>query len=176
MAKVKQTQAVRDDERAKRLQFGQRVKQAREKLGLSQHDLAVKLSVTAGAVAQWELGNNGPQMKTYNLLVQTLGVSAKWLSDTKDGQRRDIATNLAELTTLELFRKIRPENQPLAIALLEQIEQNQGLMPMMQPAQETEQAINPSPIVRKRKATLCKMGDDQLRRQRVKKYERHIIA
>lgn len=44
------------------------IKEEREKLGLSQKDLADLLSITPSAVCQWEAGKSAPRKKQMKLL------------------------------------------------------------------------------------------------------------
>lgn len=124
MVKAERSEAEMQAQLELRLKFGTRVKQRREKLGLSQNDLAVKLRVTPSAVAQWELGKNGPQMRTFNELVAILGVSGSWLSAGSE--------NIFEDRVLELIRELDPQDQPLVIDMIEVIIANRNISPMLQ--------------------------------------------
>jgi antitoxin CcdA len=53
--------------------LGAKIRQAREHAGLSQHDLAMRLDCTAGAVGQWELGMTQPGK---DKLVKLAGILA----------------------------------------------------------------------------------------------------
>ena len=47
----------------------------RKERGWSQHELAVKLGVTAATVYNWERGKNEPNVSTFRRLARILGVS-----------------------------------------------------------------------------------------------------
>ncbi len=51
------------------------IRQWRDERGWSQHELAVKLGVTAATVYNWERGKNEPNVSTFRRLARILGVS-----------------------------------------------------------------------------------------------------
>lgn len=58
---------------------GERIRARREKLGLTQRDVAHGLQVSAQAVSKWELGDNAPDVGVLVALSRLLGVSLDWL-------------------------------------------------------------------------------------------------
>lgn len=60
-------------------EFGQRVKAARRKEGLTQRELAEKMLVTPNTVLSWEQGRRQPDLFTVCQLAQSLHVSAGYL-------------------------------------------------------------------------------------------------
>lgn len=126
-----------------RLGFAKRLKQARERKGLSQHKLAMQLGLTAGAVGQWEIGANSCQMTTLNKIADILGVTSDWLRKGESGDERDAAKNSGERRTLEVMRSIKAQNADnvvMAIEILEAIDQGQphGMADFAQDDQERE--------------------------------------
>lgn len=73
---VNQTRRMPDPQK---LAIGSRIREARERLGWSQHELAKRLDITAGAVGQWELGLAAPSMETFEVLPEILEVTGDWL-------------------------------------------------------------------------------------------------
>ena len=59
--------------------FGEKVKEARKEAGLSQEQLAEKLSVSRSAVAKWESGKGMPDVGNLKVMAQLLGVSVDYL-------------------------------------------------------------------------------------------------
>ena len=59
--------------------IGQRIKQLREKLGLSQREFAEKIGKSRIGVAQWEAGKRTPDESTLKLIAKEFGVSEEWL-------------------------------------------------------------------------------------------------
>lgn len=53
---------------------GQLIKEARERLGISQEELARRLNVTKGAISQWENGITAPSRSNGRLLESVLGI------------------------------------------------------------------------------------------------------
>ncbi len=99
--------------------IGARIKQARHNKGLSQHDLALLLGITAGAVGQWEIGANLPQMSTFQKLVEVLDVSRDWLMIGDSPRERGIAQDVTEKRALVLIRELTPEGRVAAITAME---------------------------------------------------------
>ncbi|MFC6314664.1 helix-turn-helix domain-containing protein [Lapidilactobacillus achengensis] len=66
------------------LTFGDRLKQRRQQLQLTQTELAQKLNVSRSAVSNWEVGRNYPDLEVLISLSQLLETSVDWLlNDTK---------------------------------------------------------------------------------------------
>lgn len=61
--------------------IGERIKQARKTLSLSQSDLALRLGVSQPAVANWETGVHDPRPLMLAKLAEVLGVTLGWLAD-----------------------------------------------------------------------------------------------
>lgn len=64
--------------------FGKRVREAREKHGWSQGELARQLGVTPGCVSLWESGKREPKFYSVQRVSLALGVSGDWLLGFKD--------------------------------------------------------------------------------------------
>lgn len=60
--------------------IGERIKEAREKKGLSQRDLADKLAVSQPAIVQFEKGYKIPNTLMMNALADVLGVTTDFLN------------------------------------------------------------------------------------------------
>lgn len=58
----------------------QRIKEARERRGLTQAALAAQLGVARPMIAQWETGARQPWISTLNRLSEALGVTYEWLA------------------------------------------------------------------------------------------------
>ena len=61
--------------------FGEKLKEARKAAGLSQEELAEKLSVSRSAVAKWETDSGMPDVSNLKAMAQLLGVSIDYLLD-----------------------------------------------------------------------------------------------
>lgn len=71
------------------IQFGAFIAQLRKEQGLTQKELADKLSVTDKAVSKWETGKGFPDVKLLEPLAQALGVS---LVELMQGRRQEADT------------------------------------------------------------------------------------
>ena len=103
----------------KRLAIGRRIAEARRNPGLSQAALATKLGLSSGAITQWETGRAVPEPDKFQALAAALGVEPGWLltGDEPDEITRAQTTN--EAHALEIFRRMRPEEQARALGVLE---------------------------------------------------------
>ena len=64
--------------------FKDRLKELREKAGLSQYELANKLFVSRSAVAKWENGSGIPSDINLDAICKYFNVDEEWLLDRKD--------------------------------------------------------------------------------------------
>lgn len=72
------------------MDFPQRVRSAREKLDLTQEDVAQKLGVTASAVSTWEAGRARPRLDKLTQLAELFGVTVSELMGEPAGQERSV--------------------------------------------------------------------------------------
>ena len=75
--------------------LGEKIKEARKQCGLSQEQLAEKMSVSRSAIAKWETDKGLPDIDNLKVLAGFLNVSVDYLLD--DGERID------ELVTREAY-------------------------------------------------------------------------
>lgn len=76
-----------------KMEFGEKVKQARENKGMTQQTLADSLYVTRQAVSKWECGSRYPDLLTTKCLANILGVSIDSL--VSDDEMRDYSEKQA---------------------------------------------------------------------------------
>ncbi len=77
--------------------IGERIRQARERKGLTQEQLGQIVGVSDAAVSQWETGGIQPAQKNLPKIAQALGVTRSWLLDgdtASESQPRPLATFL----------------------------------------------------------------------------------
>lgn len=77
--------------------FGLRVRSARQKAGLSQSDLALRVEVHCHTVHRWErVGSQPKDLITLRRLAAVLGVSADWLVGTESSlPQTDLAAEVS---------------------------------------------------------------------------------
>ncbi|APX10095.1 helix-turn-helix transcriptional regulator [Vibrio harveyi] len=73
--------------------IGERIKQARKKIGMKQKDLAEALPVTPQAVSGWERGVTTPQVELYDPLAAILGESKNRLFFDKELETKQETEN-----------------------------------------------------------------------------------
>lgn len=59
--------------------YGSRIRQAREKNGLTQLELAVKAGVTPATICRLERAHQTPHLSTVIKIADALGVEVKWV-------------------------------------------------------------------------------------------------
>ncbi len=63
------------------MMIGNRIAEARKKISISQAQLAQKLFISSQAVGKWEPGESMPDIITFNLLAELLGVDLNFFSE-----------------------------------------------------------------------------------------------
>lgn len=76
--------------------FGQKLKDARKKAGLTQEQLAEKLAVSRQAVTKWESDKGLPDVENWKTLSKVLNVSIDYLLD--NGEQLDLSVTREEIT------------------------------------------------------------------------------
>lgn len=84
--------------------LGERLKQAREDMGLTQAALGGMIGAKAANISAYEKGVNTPPLETANKLALLLGVSLEWLS----GLSSMMVTGTQLLTTLAFCEYLLP--------------------------------------------------------------------
>lgn len=82
--------------------FGSKLKQARQQAGLSQEQLAEKLSVSRSAIAKWENDKGMPDIGNLKAIAQLLDVSIDYLLD--EGKQFNFQTT-KEAINLDEYEK-----------------------------------------------------------------------
>ena len=77
--KAAPTRRYRSEKPLEPIKMGARVRLARNRVGLSQSQLAKKLGLSRGAIAQWEIDRGSPATGRLNALAEYLDVSVEWL-------------------------------------------------------------------------------------------------
>jgi ribosome-binding protein aMBF1 (putative translation factor) len=65
--------------------MGRRVKDARERIGLSQQRLAAMIETSQSCISLWENGVNGASVSCFFQLADALQVDARWLATGRPG-------------------------------------------------------------------------------------------
>lgn len=98
--------------------LGERIRDARRAMGLTQAQLAVAVGVTRSAVAQWETGRAGQVGGNLARLAAALGVSAEHLLRGGAGEAAPRGgESTGELALLRLYRKLGEEDRQVLLRL-----------------------------------------------------------
>ncbi len=87
---------------------GERIARRRQEMRLTQRDLADRLGVSRGTIANWERGKHFPLRYRY-LVEQVMGISL----DETPGLPKIVAANLDDPRVAELWRTSLPEQTRL---------------------------------------------------------------
>jgi transcriptional regulator with XRE-family HTH domain len=98
--------------------MGGRIKFAREKMGLSQAQVALTLGVTRNAIAQWETDRSAPATGRLGTLAKRLGVPLEWLLDKLPETGSD-AMGTAMAADLRLLEEARQFGVDLQLVVAE---------------------------------------------------------
>ena len=106
----------------KKQAIGKRIAEARKSLGLTQLDLANELSVTSGAVSQYETGRALPERELFKAMAAILKKTEEWLLTGDDpNEVRTAQTNIEE-KILVLARRLSPADQQKVALILEALQ------------------------------------------------------
>lgn len=102
--------------------IGNRIRQARAKLGLTQEQLAKELHTSKSSISDWEIGDNLPKIPGAIELAQKAEVSLDWLltgseNDSNNPKEHDITPE--EQRLLNAFRMLNRIDQAAVIRIIE---------------------------------------------------------
>jgi transcriptional regulator with XRE-family HTH domain len=99
--------------------LGRRIRSERERLGMTQAQLAAEIGVSRSAVAQWETGRSGQVGGNLARVAEALGmeVGSLLLGRVSDPGSRHLAENLTgnERALVELYRALQGDDQGLLL-------------------------------------------------------------
>lgn len=109
------------------MSFPERLKAARQALGLTQEQLGFELDVTKSTVSAWENGRDAPGFRFLPVLKKVLGVSLDYLicGDEVAGAADPVGTFGAEVRSevearlIKRYRRLPRERQEGLMALLD---------------------------------------------------------
>ena len=89
------------------MSFGSRLKEQRERIGLTQTQLAKMLNVTKGAVGNYETGTSSPKSEILYKLFDILQCDANYLfQDDISAKLLDTAFSKAEISHIKKYRTL----------------------------------------------------------------------
>ena len=68
--------------------FPSKLKQAREKTGFTQREVAKETKIPNSTLANYETGRTQPDLETIGILADFYGVSVDWLLGTRGGKEK----------------------------------------------------------------------------------------
>ena len=100
--------------------IGYRIKEARERLGLTQTELGAKVGVTGSAITNYEKETSHPKEQVIYQLMETLGVDANYLfQDVVKVKSPTSDITLAEYDLIEKYRKLDSLGQEAVLHILD---------------------------------------------------------
>lgn len=97
--------------------IGRRIKEARERAGLTQEELAKRVGVTGSAITNYEKETSHPKEAIMYALIDELGVDANYLFQdcVKIKNSSDTIENVSEEQDIELVEYLRKALIPLGL-------------------------------------------------------------
>ena len=94
-----------------------RIRYLRDKMGMTQTDLAKRLGISRSAVNSWEMSLSSPSVSNIVEMMQIFHVSADYLLSVSDRMLVDLSSLSSEeqevvLKMIECFQKHSPEKKP----------------------------------------------------------------
>jgi transcriptional regulator with XRE-family HTH domain len=100
--------------------FGNRLRALRIEDGMTQDQLALEIGVTKGAVSQWELGVNEPDLRSVIAIREVLGGSLDDLICGSGSPTSNVALpTTREIALLQRLRALPAEKQAAVLALFD---------------------------------------------------------
>lgn len=96
--------------------FGEKLKEARKEAGLSQEQLAQKLSVSRSAVAKWESDKGMPDVNNLKTIAQLLDISVDYLLDEDEKLSFNETKEAINLDSFEATGKCRDKKDAACYA------------------------------------------------------------
>lgn len=91
--------------------LGNKIKERRELLGISQTDLAEALGTSQNQVSRYERGASDPTSEMLLKLASALGTSPNWLTGFGEDEANSSGLDEEELELLLLYRAKSPESK-----------------------------------------------------------------
>ena len=95
--------------------MGDKIKDLREKFGMTQTELAEKLGVSKSVVSAYEKGIRNPSYKVLPLLAKTFNVTELYFFEKGEWQNQSITIDISDLTK---------EQQKLVISLVNELKES----------------------------------------------------
>lgn len=102
------------------MSINQRVKEVRQKLGLSQAKFAQAISISNGYIAGIELGNRNVNDRIVKLICVTFNVRDEWLKTGNGNMFIEQPNQLTELA-IATFKELKPEYQEYILKQIDQL-------------------------------------------------------
>ena len=96
--------------------FGEKLKDARKEAGLSQEQLAQKLSVSRSGVAKWESDKGMPDVNNLKAMAQLLNISVDYLLDEDEKLSFNETKEAIDLDSFEVSGKCREKKDAACYA------------------------------------------------------------
>ena len=96
--------------------FGKKLQEARKNAGLSQEQLAEKITVSRSAVAKWESDHGLPDIDNLKMLSQLLGVSVDYLLDDAESIDFSVLKESIDFSSFEKTARCRDQYDAVVLA------------------------------------------------------------
>lgn len=117
--------------------FSERLRELRQKKGLSQSQLADALNISKSAISMYELGKREPDLETLEGIADFFNVDINYLIGKEDGsmyyldpEAAEIAQEVQQRPELKILfdasRKVSADDLELVINMIDRLKKNEG--------------------------------------------------
>lgn len=107
-----------DENYSRNLAIGDRIRALRLQKGYTQAQLSLRLGLSPGACAQWELGYAMPKYEHLERLAVELGSTTEWLMAGEDNEELTKIHTNTERDAITILRAIPSEHHQTALRIL----------------------------------------------------------
>lgn len=101
------------------INIGNRIKNRRKELGLTQTDIYQECGIASGALSQIENGNRTPSAIAFYRLSQVLHCNMEWLITGNTTTSQDLIISESEEKLLNTYRELTQDDQEELLAILQ---------------------------------------------------------
>jgi transcriptional regulator with XRE-family HTH domain len=103
---------------SERAGIGDVIRTERNRLGMSQRDLAKRLGKSPGAIGQWENGTTRPTLANFIEACGVFGISVRGFIGPDSPYRGELVEDPEELALIEAWRMLNPAARPTVLQML----------------------------------------------------------
>lgn len=109
------------------MSVGSNIRMLREQRHMTQQSLARAAVCSVQTVSAWEKDKKTPRMGALKVLASLFGVPVSAILDIDEQEVSRLCLSEDERAMLEMFRRVRAQNRPIVLSMIEAALKTQGL-------------------------------------------------